>query len=151
MCVVDWFRVTLASGSHSIIAQQQQQHLYQQPPPQQQQQPQQQARYGNGPDRQTPVTPPIVVVSPDSNSENQPAMARNQHAGSGLASPDRLSTDPPKAGTRTLRANGPKDMLPKPPRKQRSSRFHVSDRVDIERLPAFSGASCTLRCLLGTH
>ncbi|KAH7103940.1 protein phosphatase 2A regulatory B subunit [Auriculariales sp. MPI-PUGE-AT-0066] len=98
----------------------------------QQQQQQQQQRYGS----QSPVTPPIVVVSPDVPSESQPAAPR--HHGS-LASPDRLSTEPPKAGTRTIRATGPKDMLPKPPRKQRSSRFHVTERVEIERLPAFNG------------
>ncbi|EJD52951.1 protein phosphatase 2A regulatory B subunit [Auricularia subglabra TFB-10046 SS5] len=60
-----------------------------------------------------------------------------------LGSPDRLSTEPPKAGTRPggLRSIGPRDTIPmvgKPPRKQRSSRFHVTERVEIERLPSFN-------------
>jgi len=43
-----------------------------------------------------------------------------------------------------LRA-GPKDTIPmvgKPPRKQRSSRFVVTEKVEIERLPPFMG-SCS--------
>jgi serine/threonine-protein phosphatase 2A regulatory subunit B' len=38
---------------------------------------------------------------------------------------------------------GPKDIIPmagKPPRKQRSSRFVVTDKVEIERLPPFNGS-----------
>ncbi|KAM0792140.1 hypothetical protein ACM66B_004839 [Microbotryomycetes sp. NB124-2] len=50
---------------------------------------------------------------------------------------------PPKAGVVTggkLRPAGtPKDTIPaaKSPRKQRSSRFHVSEKVELERLPGF--------------
>ncbi|KIM80768.1 hypothetical protein PILCRDRAFT_515998 [Piloderma croceum F 1598] len=48
---------------------------------------------------------------------------------------------PPRAGTFTSRLRtGPKDTIPivgKPPRKQRSSRFVVTEKVEIERLPPF--------------
>ena len=40
---------------------------------------------------------------------------------------------------------GPKDTIPivgKTPRKQRSSRFYVTERVDIEKLPNFTGGCC---------
>jgi serine/threonine-protein phosphatase 2A regulatory subunit B' len=49
---------------------------------------------------------------------------------------------PPRATTlNKLRQQQPKDTIPmvgKPPRKQRSSRFHVTERVEIERLPSFN-------------
>ncbi|KZP24808.1 protein phosphatase 2A regulatory B subunit [Athelia psychrophila] len=86
----------------------------------------------------TPGTPPIVVVSPDQG---------DQRGGS----PDRLSggldqgglgggATPPRAGTFNRLRTGPKDTIPmvgKPPRKQRSSRFVVTEKVEIERLPPF--------------
>ncbi|PWO00566.1 protein phosphatase 2A regulatory B subunit [Tilletiopsis washingtonensis] len=66
-------------------------------------------------------------------------------AGAGLA-PGDLAT-PPKAGAlNRLRqgaggAGGPKDTIPitskTPPRKQRSSRFHVTEKVELEKLPNF--------------
>jgi serine/threonine-protein phosphatase 2A regulatory subunit B' len=40
--------------------------------------------------------------------------------------------------------SGPKDTIPivgKPPRKQRSSRFVVTEKVEIERLAPFMGVS----------
>jgi serine/threonine-protein phosphatase 2A regulatory subunit B' len=50
---------------------------------------------------------------------------------------------PPRAGTLgRLGRSGPKDTIPivgKPPRKQRSSRFIVTEKVEIERLPPFLG------------
>ncbi|SCV69259.1 BQ2448_2279 [Microbotryum intermedium] len=58
---------------------------------------------------------------------------------------------PPKAGStglltgagklRPAAAAGPKDTIPtsKTPRKQRSSRFHVTERIELERLPGFMG------------
>jgi serine/threonine-protein phosphatase 2A regulatory subunit B' len=64
----------------------------------------------------------------------------------------RTGGTPPKAGTlRGLR--GPKDTIPivgKSPRKQRSSRFHVTERVDLDKLPGFMGESrvhtCGINC-----
>ncbi|KAM0756299.1 protein phosphatase 2A regulatory B subunit [Meredithblackwellia eburnea MCA 4105] len=48
---------------------------------------------------------------------------------------------PPPAGTAPAAGPGgtPKDTIPmaKTPRKQRSSRFHVTERVELERLPGF--------------
>lgn len=54
---------------------------------------------------------------------------------------------PPKAGPiGKLRQAGPKDTIPmtKTPRKQRSSRFHVTERVELEPLPGFLGESLVL-------
>lgn len=52
-----------------------------------------------------------------------------------------LEATPPRGGSiNRLRQTTPKDTIPligKPPRKQRSSRFHVTERVEIEKLPAF--------------
>ncbi|TFK55149.1 protein phosphatase 2A regulatory B subunit [Heliocybe sulcata] len=90
-----------------------------------------------------PAAPPIVVVSSDPEG-----MPRNGIHGS----PERSSTGlepltgpggatPPRAGTLNRLRTGPKDTIPivgKPPRKQRSSRFVVTEKVEIERLPAFS-------------
>lgn len=46
-------------------------------------------------------------------------------------------------GSPTAPTVGLKDTIPiaKTPRKQRSSRFHVTERVEIHRLPGFLGAS----------
>lgn len=86
--------------------------------------------------------PPIVVVSSDPQGEAAPP-ARNP-----FTLPDRAlqhSSDgtPPRNTTlNRLRNTGPKDTIPivgKPPRKQRSSRFVVTQHVDIERLPGFAG------------
>lgn len=49
---------------------------------------------------------------------------------------------------------GPKDTIPmvgKPPRKQRSSRFVVTDKVEIERLPPFNGSSIVLAVTLKAY
>jgi serine/threonine-protein phosphatase 2A regulatory subunit B' len=88
-----------------------------------------------------------VVGSPDSQNDR----------GAHVSSPDRTSlgmdlgglggggggATPPRAGTFTSRLRtGPKDTIPivgKPPRKQRSSRFVVTEKVEIERLPPFLG------------
>lgn len=87
------------------------------------------------PDRRTSgdlPAPPIVVVSSD------PAQERL----SGYS--DRFqATEPPRATTLNRLRAGPKDTIPivgKPPRKQRSSRFVVTEKVEIERLPAFNGS-----------
>lgn len=91
------------------------------------------------------AAPPIVVVSPDATAEAQDRLGGGDTAGGPLT--------PPRAGTlanRGLRP-GPKDTIPisgKPPRKQRSSRFVVNEKVEIERLPAFSGLCLLLITLL---
>jgi serine/threonine-protein phosphatase 2A regulatory subunit B' len=76
--------------------------------------------------------------------------------GRGFASPDRtLGPDgaptPPRAGPLQRLRGGPKDTIPivgKAPRKQRSSRFYVSDKVEIEKLPAFTGTSVLVLVVL---
>jgi serine/threonine-protein phosphatase 2A regulatory subunit B' len=69
-------------------------------------------------------------------------------AGHFSGAPDRHSlidhggATPPRATTLNRLRAGPKDTIPmvgKPPRKQRSSRFVVTEKVDIERLPPFMG------------
>ena len=89
-----------------------------------------------------PPAPPIVVVSPDPSPD--------QHHR--LPTTDRLSLDHsngnvPRTSTLNRLRAGPKDTIPivgKPPRKQRSSRFVVTEKVDIERLPPFMGSSLLL-------
>jgi serine/threonine-protein phosphatase 2A regulatory subunit B' len=97
-------------------------------------------RYSNA--ENGPPAPPIVVVSSDPSLE--------QATRPGLSTPsgrDSLGLDPSVAGGVPSRANvgsrlrpGPKDIISiKPPRKQRSSRFVPTQKVDIERLPPFMG------------
>ena len=93
-----------------------------------------------------PPAPPIVVVSPDPSPD--------QHHRPPTA--DRLSLDHsngnvPRTSTLNRLRAGPKDTIPivgKPPRKQRSSRFVVTEKVDIERLPPFMGSSLLLSSIL---
>ncbi|OCF34730.1 protein phosphatase 2 (formerly 2A), regulatory subunit B' [Kwoniella heveanensis CBS 569] len=97
----------------------------------------------------TPPAPPLVVISgaPQQapvNTEMPPDPIPHSPHGRGFGSPERsLGPDgqptPPKAGPLT-RLRGPKDTIPivgKAPRKQRSSRFYVTEKVDIEKLPNF--------------
>ena len=72
------------------------------------------------------LQPPIVVVSSDG-----PDLARTSR--------ESLAESARNPAINRLRP-GPKDTIPlKPPRKQRSSRFVVTDKVEIERLPPFMG------------
>ena len=60
---------------------------------------------------------------------------------------DHGNVAPPRATTLNRLRAGPKDTIPivgKPPRKQRSSRFVVTEKVDIERLPPFMGDNLSL-------
>lgn len=92
-------------------------------------------------ERATPA-PPIVVVSPDNSDQAS-------RSSTGYGSPERLSIGLEPGGSATPprtsplnRLRGPKDTIPivgKPPRKQRSSRFVVTEKVEIERLPPFMG------------
>ncbi|KAF8921381.1 phosphatase 2A regulatory B subunit-domain-containing protein [Mucidula mucida] len=78
--------------------------------------------------------PPIVVVSSDPSHE--PA-----HRTAHFSGQSERPADPPRATTLNRLRAGPKDTIPivgKPPRKQRSSRFVVTEKVEIERLPAFN-------------
>jgi len=100
----------------------------------------------------TSPAPPLVVISgaPNAasmNSEMPSDPIPHSPHGRIFGSPDRqLGPDglhtPPKAGPLNRLRGGPKDTIPivgKTPRKQRSSRFYVTERVDIEKLPNFAG------------
>ncbi|KAL0946987.1 hypothetical protein HGRIS_013133 [Hohenbuehelia grisea] len=94
-------------------------------------------RYGSG---DSSTAAPTIVVSPDLPSDYV------HRAGQQNASANSLSVDPNGGGTppraspiNRLRA-APKDTIPmvgKPPRKQRSSRFVATEKVELERLPSF--------------
>ncbi|EKM55556.1 uncharacterized protein PHACADRAFT_121127 [Phanerochaete carnosa HHB-10118-sp] len=82
----------------------------------------------SAPDRAAPA-PPIVVVSPDTSVE--PIERTSLDGG---------PNTPPRAGTLNRLRTGPKDTIPivgKPPRKQRSSRFVITEKVEIEKLAPF--------------
>lgn len=89
------------------------------------------------------LAPAIVVVSPDSSQDSVNRTSLQ------TSSQDRLSLgldhsngSVPRTSTLNRLRAGPKDTIPmvgKPPRKQRSSRFIVTEKVEIERLPPFLG------------
>ena len=91
------------------------------------------------PDRASPA-PPIVVVSPESQGEN--AAGRGPSYPAGGQQMNHEGAQPPRQTPINRFRQTPKDTIPmigKPPRKQRSSRFVPSEKVEIERLPPFSG------------
>ncbi|KAG5456120.1 MAG: phosphatase 2A regulatory B subunit-domain-containing protein [Olpidium bornovanus] len=53
----------------------------------------------------------------------------------------------PRSGPINRLRNAPKDVIPisKSPRRQRSSRFHVTERVELEKLPSFKDVPATER------
>ncbi|KAI0690040.1 protein phosphatase 2A regulatory B subunit [Cytidiella melzeri] len=78
------------------------------------------------PDRASPA-PPIVVVSPEAEPIERTSLGDGPNT-------------PPRSSTLGRLRTGPKDTIPivgKPPRKQRSSRFVVTEKVEIEKLPPF--------------
>lgn len=90
------------------------------------------------PDRASPA-PPIVVVSPDTHGE---AGQRGAGAYGGQMSLPGEAGTPPRTGPLNRLRQGPKDTIPiigKPPRKQRSSRFVASEKIEIDSLPPFNG------------
>ncbi|KAK8861525.1 hypothetical protein IAR55_002347 [Kwoniella newhampshirensis] len=98
----------------------------------------------------TSPAPPLVVISgapqAPANTEMPPDPILHSPHSRGFGSPERqLGPDgnpiPPKAGALNRMRGGSKDTIPivgKTPRKQRSSRFYVTEKVDIEKLPNFS-------------
>ncbi|KAG2078035.1 protein phosphatase 2A regulatory B subunit [Suillus decipiens] len=110
--------------------------------------PPQDRRYSS-PANQSPI-PPIVVVSSDPSSDLAPRSAPYSSPERSTIGLDGTST-PPRANTLNRLRSGPRDTIPivgKPPRKQRSSRFVVTEKVDIEKLPPFSDTPLTERSLL---
>ncbi|CAG8717899.1 13679_t:CDS:2, partial [Ambispora leptoticha] len=86
-------------------------------------------------------TPTIVVVT----AEQRQALAQ---AGVDAAAPlspasnhkSHSKDEPPKRDPLNRLKNTPKDVIPlsKAPRRQRSSRFHVTEKVELEKLPNFN-------------
>lgn len=95
----------------------------------------------------TSPAPPVVVVStemPQDPVAHGRALSPGVEHGSGAT--------PPKAGP-LGRLRGVKDTIPvtgKTPRKQRSSRFHVTEKHELEKLPQFHGVSSVCKCDAGT-
>ncbi|KAL0242344.1 hypothetical protein I308_105973 [Cryptococcus tetragattii IND107] len=97
----------------------------------------------------TSPAPPLVVISgapqPPSINSEMPSDPIPHSPHGRYGSPERtLGPDgqptPPKVGQMN-RLRGPKDTIPavgKTPRKQRSSRFYVTEKVEIEKLPSFA-------------
>jgi serine/threonine-protein phosphatase 2A regulatory subunit B' len=89
------------------------------------------SRYIGGPGTTSAPAPPIVVVSPDPSPPE--TIERTSLTGEPI---------PPRNSTLSRLRSGPKDTIPvKPPRKQRSSRFVITEKVEIEKLPPFMGPS----------
>lgn len=89
------------------------------------------ARYIGGPGIPGAPAPPIVVVSPDPSPPE--TIERTSLTGEPV---------PPRNSALSRLRSGPKDTIPvKPPRKQRSSRFVITEKVEIEKLPPFMGPS----------
>eukprot|EP00158_Paraphelidium_tribonemae_P005414 Partr_v1_DN27321_c0_g1_i8_m46381 putative Protein phosphatase 2A regulatory B subunit (B56 family) len=63
----------------------------------------------------------------------------NMELGSPVGHGGGSTKDVPKSGPINRLKNAPKDSIPisKTPRRQRSSRFHVTEKVELEKLPAF--------------
>lgn len=83
----------------------------------------------------TSPAPPVVVVSSSSD------MAVDA-AGAGAGGAGGIPGGGPPSGSLGRLRGGAKDTIPiagKTPRKQRSSRFHVTERVELEKLPGFNG------------
>ncbi|SGY75033.1 BQ5605_C005g03396 [Microbotryum silenes-dioicae] len=87
-------------------------------------------------------TPFATIGGPGSSSSPPPPGAPPLTGLSPAGTPPKAGSAGLLAGAGKLRpaaAAGPKDTIPtsKTPRKQRSSRFHVTERIELERLPGF--------------
>ncbi|CAH1767535.1 14080_t:CDS:10, partial [Entrophospora sp. SA101] len=88
-------------------------------------------------------TPAIVVVNATEQQKAQnslensvPILPANNHK-------SHTKEEPPKRDPLNRLKNTPKDVIPisKAPRRQRSSRFHVTEKVELEKLPNFNEVS----------
>lgn len=95
----------------------------------------------------SPGSPPPPLASanmPPLSSTLNAADAGATSGGAGIAAGSAVGLGgAPKAGTNINRMRqGPKDTIPisskTPPRKQRSSRFHITEKVELEKLPNFN-------------
>ncbi|KAK0524396.1 serine/threonine-protein phosphatase 2A 56 kDa regulatory subunit delta isoform [Tilletia horrida] len=94
-----------------------------------------------------PGSPPPPLASanvPPLSATLNPADVGATSGGAGLTAGSATGLGgAPKAGTNVNRMRqGPKDTIPitskTPPRKQRSSRFHITEKVELEKLPNFN-------------
>ena len=85
------------------------------------------------------VSPPPSTSTQVANAEQPATPPRGLSGAAGSAAG---AVGKMKAASAQAQAQGtPKDTIPlsKTPRKQRSSRFHVTEKVELERLPGFLG------------
>ena len=87
------------------------------------------------------ISPPPSTATQVANAEQPATPPRGLTGAAGSAAG---AVGKMKAASAQAQAQGtPKDTIPlsKTPRKQRSSRFHVTEKVELERLPGFLGES----------
>ncbi|KAK5827277.1 phosphatase 2A regulatory B subunit-domain-containing protein [Linnemannia elongata] len=86
------------------------------------------------------IPPSIVIMNPLDTRDQQPQLyGETSHGAQSPLSPGTpTGKEMPKSGPINRMKNSPKDAIPisKTPRRQRSSRFHVTERVSLERLQA---------------
>ncbi|KAF8933071.1 phosphatase 2A regulatory B subunit-domain-containing protein [Dissophora ornata] len=91
-------------------------------------------------DRNNPPTIVIMNVEPPKQQLQEPLVLGAHSPASPTAHPVKSPSEKevPKSGPINRMRNSPKDAIPisKTPRRQRSSRFHVTERVTLERLEA---------------
>lgn len=87
---------------------------------------------------QPPITPSIVVATSEASPSTATSMSSQKPAD---------NKEVPKSGPINRLKNSPKDSIPvsKVPRRQRSSRFHASEKVELEKLPTFKDVLATER------
>ncbi|KAI8150297.1 phosphatase 2A regulatory B subunit-domain-containing protein [Fennellomyces sp. T-0311] len=83
-------------------------------------------------------TPSIVVVNAEDGSD-APQQKRGNPQVSFMHHPKSGERDIPKTGALNRLKNAPKDQIPisKAPRRQKSSRFYVKEKVQLEKTPGF--------------
>ncbi|KAI8816176.1 phosphatase 2A regulatory B subunit-domain-containing protein [Fimicolochytrium jonesii] len=83
------------------------------------------------PKEKLPKEPPIITTRKEDTTKMDLQTSTGAHKGG--------DKEIPKSGPLNRLKNTPKDTVPisKAPRRQRSSRFHVTERVELEKLPGF--------------
>ncbi|KAI9020091.1 phosphatase 2A regulatory B subunit-domain-containing protein [Phycomyces nitens] len=86
--------------------------------------------------------PSIVVVNAEESADMQKIPRNSPHAVSFMHNPHQKTgaeRDIPKTGPLNRLKNAPKDQIPisKAPRRQKSSRFYVTEKVQLEKTPGF--------------
>ncbi|KAJ3194095.1 Serine/threonine-protein phosphatase 2A 56 kDa regulatory subunit delta isoform [Irineochytrium annulatum] len=112
------------------------------------------------PDRSPPLKPkesaaakPVAPVKPEAvlpsgpPLNNMPKEMLKVAGGAAAHKPAPDNREMPKSGALNRLKNSPKDAIPisKTPRRQRSSRFHVTERVELEKLVSFKDVGASER------